>query len=87
MDYAPPLGMREKNMLFEGSDQVGGKNRVTGADTHLRIPTVGKILASTCSLLIVVPDVPSRNGGDRTRTNNAKTDGPSVPSRRRSELG
>jgi hypothetical protein len=40
MHYAPALGMREKKMLFEGSDRVGGNNGPTGMDTHLRIATV-----------------------------------------------
>ena len=78
MDYAPVLGMREKNTLFGGSERVGGNNGLTGMDIHLRVATVGTIAASTCSLCFVVSDVPSRRRSGRTRMNNTKTDGPSV---------
>ena len=65
-------------MLFGGSVRVGENNRLTDADAYLRIATVHTIVASTCSLLLVVSDVRSRNRDDRTKMNNAKTDGPSV---------
>ena len=79
MDYAPALRIRGKNMLFESSDGVGGNIELIVVDTHLRTATVGTLVASIYSLLLVVSDVPSRNRGDRTRMNNMKTDGPSVP--------
>ena len=87
VDYAPPLGMWEKSMLFGGSVQVRGNNGLVGVDTHPRIATIGAILASTYSLLLLVPGVPSQNRGGRTRTNNTRTDNPLVSSPRRSELG
>ena len=43
-------------MLFESSDGVGGNNGPAGMTTHQRIATVETIVASTCSLLPVVPD-------------------------------
>ena len=58
MDYPLALGMREKTMLFRDSDRIGGNNGPTGMGTHLRISTVGTIVASTYSLLSVVPGVP-----------------------------
>ena len=79
MDYAPSSSMREKKILFESSDRVAENNGLTGVGTHLRIPTIGTIVASTYSLLVVVSDVRSRNGGDHTRINNTKSNGPSVP--------
>ena len=74
-------------MLFGSSDGVGGYNGPTRTDTHLRTCALGTILANTYSLLLVVPDVPSRNRGDRTKMNSTKTDNPSVSSLRRSEPG
>ena len=73
-------------MLFEGSDRVGGNDELTGMDIHLRIATVGTIVASTCSLLFVVSNVRSRRGGGRTRMNSTRTNDPSVVSSQRSEL-
>ena len=60
MDYAHALGMWEKNMLFRDSVRVGGNNRLTRVDTHLQIATVGTIVASIYSLMLVVSDVLSK---------------------------
>ena len=59
-------------MLFGGSDRVRGNNGPTEVDTHLRMPTVWTIVANTYSLLVIVPDVPLRSRGDRTRKNNTR---------------
>ena len=85
--HVPALSMQKKNTLFGSSDRVGGGSGPAGVDTHLRTCALGTILANTCSLLLVVPDVPSQNRGDRTRMNSTKTDDPSIPSLRRLELG
>ena len=80
MDYAPSLGIRGKMILFESSNSIGGSNKLTKVDTYLRIATLGAIVASTYSLSVVVSDARSRDTGDRTRMNNTKADGLSVPS-------
>ena len=70
----PGFRTREKKLLFEGSDGVVRNKRLTGMDTHLRIATIGTIVARTCSLLLIVSRVQPRNRGGRTRTNNTRTD-------------
>ena len=80
IDYAHASRTQEKNILFVGSDGVVEHKGPAEMDTHLRIATVDTIAASTCSLSPVVSGMPSRNRGDRTRTNNTRTDDPSVSS-------
>ena len=69
-----------------GSDRAAGNKGQNGMNSHLQIATLDTILASTYSLLVVVPDVLLQNRGGHTRTNNTKTGDPSVLSSRRSEL-
>lgn len=55
-----------------------GGDRSTGVYTNPQITITGTIMASTCSLLPLVQDVPPRKWGGHTKMNNAKTEASSV---------
>ena len=78
MHPVPDLRMRERKILFDSLGEVVGNLGLTGTDTHLRIATVGTIVARTCSLLFIVSGMQPQNEDGRTRMNNTRTDDPSV---------